>query len=292
MRRAREWMKWLLFPVLLLGCQEAPPPAAPSDEAPVEIGRHFHAAGAGTIEGHVLWSGPVPDVPPFVVPPIQFGLAGPHDRLRWANPNVPVVDPTTRGVADVVVFLRGVDPARSRPWDHPAVEVEQRDFRLQVRQGTAVSRVGFVRRGDTITAVSRQNVFHALHGDGAAFFNLPFPDADRPSTRRLKERGLVELWSAANYYWMRAYLFVDDHPYYTRTNREGRFVLPAVPPGNFEVVCWIPNWLKDRHHRDPESAVIIRHFFRPPVERAQGIAMRRGESCTVEFTLSTTDFAR
>jgi hypothetical protein len=163
---------------------------------------------------------------------------------------------------------------------------------LQVCQGESVSSVGFVRRGDVISLVSRQAVFHSLHAEGAAFFTLPFADPDVPSTRRLTERGLVELSSAANYFWMRAYLFVDDHPYYARTDREGRFVLPAVPSGRYEVVCWMQNWKEDRHDRDPESGIIIRQFFRPPVEHAQNTTVESGQTRTVDFAFSAPDFHR
>ena len=137
----------------------------------------------------------------------------------WDNPNKPRVDPHTRGVGNAVVFLRGVDPQRARPWDHPPVCVEQADYRIEIRQGQAHSAYGFVRRGERVEMVSTQEAFHSLHAGGAAFFTLAFPDPNEPCSRHLNEKGVAELTSAAGYFWMRGYLFVDDHPYYTPHRR-------------------------------------------------------------------------
>jgi hypothetical protein len=119
-----------------------------------------------------------------------------------------------------------------------------------------------------------------------------FPDPNRPLARPLKENGVVELTSAAGYYWMRAYLFVDDHPYYARTDKEGRFSLNQVPPGRYEVVCWMPNWQEARHERDPESSLVTRLFFQPPVTLVQNVELGKRESKEVRFTPSTRDFQR
>src|SRR5262249_40869073 len=146
------------------------------------------------------------------------------------------------------------------------VVVEQRLQRFLVRQGQIDGHIGFVRRGDAVAMVSRDTFFYSLHADGAAFFTLAFPDPEKPLTRRLTEKGLVELTSGAGSFWMRAYLFVDDHPYYARTDGQGRFTLEQVPPGNYELVCWLPSWRVERQERDPETGQVSRVFFRRPVE--------------------------
>jgi hypothetical protein len=213
-------------------------------------------------------------------------------RLIRKNPNAPSIDPSSRGVASAVVFLRGISAEKARPWDHAPVRVEQRDRRLHVVQGGADGHVGFVRTGDAVEMVSCEKQFHALHAGGAAFFTLTFPDPDRPRKRRLTSRGVVELTSAAGYYWMRAYLFVDDHPYFTRTDAQGRFRLDGVPPGRYEVVCWHPSWVEARHDRDPETSLVTRVFFRAPVERPRQVELVPRGNAAAEFSLSTADFAR
>ncbi len=279
----------MFLPLAALGCDEVRHPA-PGQAPPAPVARHFDEATAGTIAGRVTWTGPLPKVPPFEIRAfVLAGKAG-QPRLIRENPNAPAVDPASRGVAGAVVFLRGVAADKSRPWDHAPVRVEQRDRRLHIIQGGVHSRVGFVRAGDEIEMVSRDKLFHALHGGGSAFFSLTFPDPDRLRSRLLTSRGLVELSSGAGFYWMRGYLFVDDHPYYTRTDAQGRFRLERVPPGRYELVCWHPSWLEESHDRDPETSLLTRLAFRPPVERRQPVEVPPRGSAPAEFTLSTADF--
>jgi hypothetical protein len=277
--------------LLAMGCGEAGPrPPEVPVEAPGPAATGFDPATSATLRGQVLWRGETPQAPPFRYRLAQLtGDAVSEKRVR-ENPNAPQIDDRTGGVANAVVYLRGVDPKRGKSWDLPPVCVEQRDQRLSVRQGAARSPFGFVRRGDRVEMVSRDTLFHSLHAQGAAFFTLAFPDADRPRTRRLGTQGVVELTSAAGYFWMRAYLFVDDHPYYARTDAEGRFALEQVPPGSYQVVCWVPNWSVARHERDPESGVVTRLFFSPPLEATRQVTLEPRQGRVVQFTLSADAF--
>jgi hypothetical protein len=209
-------------------------------------------------------------------------------RLR-ANPFVPVIDSTSHGVAGAVVYLRGVDTGKARPWDHPRVVVEQRDLQLHVLQGSREGRVGIVRRGDAIEMASREGRFHSLHAQGSAWFTLAFPDADRPLARVLDDTGPIELTSGAGYYWMRAYLLVDDHPYYALTDAEGSFVLPRVPPGRYEIVCWLPDWREIGHDRDPYSGRVMRLNFAPPLAIEKEVALEPRQTRVVNFDLSAAE---
>jgi hypothetical protein len=203
-----------------------------------------------------------------------------------ANVNAPHIDPKTQGVAGAVLFLRGVNPARARPWHHPPVQVELRDYQFHLMQGSADGHIGFIHRGDGVRIVSRQNVFHAVHAQGAAFFSYTFPDPEQPLSRPLNHCGVVELTSAAGYYWMRAYLFVDDQPYYARTDAQGRFRLEEVPVGTYEIICWMPSWLMERHEREPEGGLVVRHFFKPPIECGQPVSVHPKQTSTIDFSVS------
>jgi hypothetical protein len=103
---------------------------------------------------------------------------------------------------------------------------------------------------------------------------------------------VVELTSGSGCWWMRAYLFVDDHPYYARTDSRGRFELPRVPPGRYKVVCWAANWIEATHERDPETSRINRLMFRPPVEKVGTVEVRPATATTVRFELTGDDFRR
>jgi hypothetical protein len=284
---------WLAPFLLALGCREARTEPAVQQKAPAAPApSQFNVATAGAIGGKVVWSGELLNIPAFEIRSLVTAWSPAHTRLVRENPHAPVIDPASKGVAGAVVFLRGVDARQARPWDHPPVVVEHHDRRLFVVQGTSRSRVGFVRQGDAITMVSRENVFNALRASGAAFFSLMFPDPDQPLQRHLMDKGLVELASSAGYYWMRGYLFVDDHPYYASTDAQGNFTLPQVPAGRYQVVCWMPNWNKTRQDRDPESGLVTRITFHPALEQEREVVVVAGVEAPVHFTIQATMFKR
>jgi hypothetical protein len=279
-----------LLATLIAGCDDAAPCDAPKSQ-PLALAEEFDPAACGDITGCAVWEGDAPNVVPFRAPVSPFGEAANGPKRDWPNPNAPAVDPKNRRVAGAVVFLRSVDPARSRPWDLPPVRVEIRDYDYRVRQGVVESRTGFVRREDPVEIVSHQAVFHSVRARGAAFFTLAFADPEQPRERVFDRPGVVELSSAAGYFWARAHLFVAEHPYYTRTDAAGRFVLPQVPAGDYELVCWLPDWrVKDRE-LDSESWQVTRLTFGPPVETTQAARVLARQTTMTEITIPTTRFA-
>jgi len=288
-RRTGPWL--LLCLTALAGCDAPPAPPAP-DGPPADAAADFDPAAAGAVAGRVTWDGDPPDVPPYFAPVSPLSEAPRGPRRPWPNPNAPAIDPDTHGVGNAVVFLAGVDRRRARPWDLPAARVELRDYQARVVQGGADGMYGFVRRGDPVEFESKQAVFHSVEARGAAFFSLAFPAPDPPARRRvLGDAGVVELSSGAGQFWMRAYLFVDDHPYYARTGADGRFVLPQVPPGEYDVVCWLPDWREAGRELDADTCFISRLTFRPPLRQAQRARVQPGRTAMADFTLSADSFA-
>jgi hypothetical protein len=151
-----------------------------------------------------------------------------------------------------------------------------------IHQGDGPLRtIGFVRRSDEIAIVSRQSRFHSLRARGPAFWTLTLPEPDRPRTRRMDQAGVIELSSGANYFWMHAYLWVCDHPYYAMTDAAGRWSLSGVPAGEYDLVAWLPDWRTVREERDPETGMIARYVFRPPFEAKQRVKVREDESSSI-----------
>jgi hypothetical protein len=270
----------------LAGCTDDPQTETSHDAAPVltAAGPAFDSASTGTIEGQVTWQGPDPAVDPLLVLPDPENPAPDGKRLyKTPNPFCPLIDTESRGMRDVVVYLRAVDPERACPWPHGRALVEQKDRMLTVLQDGTRSRVGFVRRGDEMEAVNQDPEYHSLRARGAACFCLPFVEKGRISRKRLGSAGTVDLTSGAGHFWMCAHLFVVEHPYYARTDAQGRFRLQGVPPGGYELVCWMPSWVVLEKYRDPESALTSRLVFAPPVERVMAVAVVAGRVSTTPF---------
>ena len=285
-------MVWfpLLCAAVLTGCDEVPPPPPAHADSLTGASCEYSDAEAGAVAGRVTWAGDIPAAAPFQAPysPQSEVVRGP--RRDWANPNAPLIDPQNHGVGNAVVFLRGIDPRRGRPWDLAPVHVEVRDFQAHVLQGGADSPVGFVRRGDAIALSSTQDVFQSLKARGAAFFAYTLPVGEAPRSRVLDGNGVVELSSGAGQFWMRAYLFVDDHPYYAHTAADGRFTLPKAPPGDYDLVCWMPDWREAGHEIDADTRLVTRLTFRLPLQVVQRIHIDPGATATADFSLSLDAF--
>jgi hypothetical protein len=276
----------LLLPILFLstGCaSDVPAFESTQPDSPAEPGTTFDLTTCGRISGRVTWNGPIPTPQGFLYGvPRANGLG--FEFRTAENPNRPRIDPHTRAVGDAVVFLRGVDPAASRPWDLPPVGVEMGQGTITIIQGERRGRVGFVRRGNAISASSNENVYHVLRGRGAAFFGLTLPEPKHPVSRTLAKPGRVELSSGTGLYWASADLFVADHPYYTITSADGQFAFERVPAGNVEVVIWMPSWQPARMERDPDSTQVARQSYGPPIERVMAATI--DPSHAAEITLS------
>ena len=269
----------LLGLLTLAGCTPArvDPPAPPR----VVLGAAFDPAATGTIRGQVTWTGTVAvfDRASGVVPD------GDEYRLRGvANPFAPAVDTATRGVANVLVRLDGIDPTRSRPWDHPPVTLAMADFNYRLTPS------GVVRVGDGVTFVSRDPELHVVRARGAAFFSLTLPAPNQPRTRRFDKPGVVELTSGAGYFWDAVDLCVSDHPYVAVTDIHGRYELPQVPDGAYTLTMRLRNPTVTRVERDPETGLPFRHFYAAPVVKSFAVTVARGAVATQDWAADATLF--
>jgi hypothetical protein len=283
----RLWPVLFLLGFLLPACDEQPPASPPAQPHPdPEWGTRFDPATAGTIEGTVRWDGPIPQVAPFrsVADPLGDLIS---KAVDWPNPNAPRIDPDNRGVGSAVVFLRGIDPRQARPWHHPRARVEVRDWRLHVGQGAETDRhTGFVRAGERVELVSRQEGLCTIQARGAAFFALGLTQSGQSRSRPLPSPGVVELMSGSGQFWMRAYLFVAQHPYLAHPDSQGLFRLEGIPPGEYDLVAWHADWRVAEEERNPELFRIQHVRFRPPFEVVRRVRIQPGQVETCELNLS------
>ncbi|MCE9533095.1 MAG: hypothetical protein K8T89_18510 [Planctomycetes bacterium] len=281
----------LIALMVLAGCgtQAAPLPVAerPKIEPPV-LGTTFDPQATGTIKGKVTWNGARPIATSYRDAKIVLGAQTAEAEAR--NPLLPRID-AKNGVAGAAIYLKKVAPARSKPWKIPDARIEMKGTFINIVQGEQPRTSGFVKLGDHVEMVSRDTAFEMLRARGAAFFTLAFPDPDKPLRKEMKEPGTVEFCSAATNYWARCYLHVVEHPYWTHTDSDGRFVLDEVPDGDYEIVCWMPNWHVERYERDPELGIVARVWYRAPIEKTQRIKVSRGAVVEVEFRPELADFS-
>lgn len=275
-----------LMTLVAVGCQ--PAPAVPKKAAtPAPLGAAFDAKTCGAIQGRVTWDGPIPAIDPI---PLLVKVEG--FDLHQPNPNAPRINSKDLGMGQSLVFLRKVDLAKSKPWPFGAAEIAFEQNQLLIRQDGQTGRLGLVRQATDITCISREKRKHILLGRGDGFFSLPLVDAEKPTKRTLDQSGIVELSSGAAFYWLRAYLWVSDHPYAAITDASGAFTLTQVPAGEYEIVSWNPNWHIAATERHPEFGEIERLIFAKAVEQATTVRVQEGETAKTDFTWSVAAFKK
>jgi hypothetical protein len=132
------------------------------------------------------------------------------------------------GLANAVVTVRGV---RSRlPQPEPTVANTRCRF---------VPRVQIARPNLTLRTTSQDPMLHTTNVQDAAgrtLFNLAIPRPGITLSRPIARAGVYRVGCNVHP-WMRAWLFVTDDMAAV-TGPDGRFVLPDVPPGSYELTVW------------------------------------------------------
>jgi Polysaccharide lyase family 4, domain II len=85
-----------------------------------------------------------------------------------------------------------------------------------------------------------------VHGDwaviaanltGAQTERIQLPKMGDEFTLDARSSGLIEI-RCDNHEWMKAFAFVDPHPFHAVTDSEGQFSIEAVPVGTYKLQMW------------------------------------------------------
>jgi hypothetical protein len=83
-----------------------------------------------------------------------------------------------------------------------------------------------------------------FHASGAARFGSSLKRGEM-AQQTLPRTGLVIVRSEDRPWMAPACIRVLDHVYHDITRKDGRFKLPPVAPGEYELILWHPGWGKD-----------------------------------------------
>lgn len=203
-----------------------------------------------TVKGTVVWpeKKPVPEPEVIDVSGLRGGdgdyiRKGPAVIEEWC-----AVDEKTRGLKDVVVWLRPDDNDSKTVF--PADKIHPELVKPKAKTHTVSNeycrfdrRTLAVRAGDSVEWVNKGPVVLAVQvqlGDDSAIHNL-LPGKDSVTTE-LKKAGSGLFCDAIHNFkeptWTpgRGRIRVFDHPYFALTDAEGRFDLPNVPRGKWRIV--------------------------------------------------------
>jgi hypothetical protein len=96
------------------------------------------------------------------------------------------------------------------------------------------------------------------------------------------EAGVFRITDDAAHPWIESYLFVAPHPYVVVTNAEGRFSLPRVPVGSYQIRLWHPGILDG----GPTSSGRPRRGA--PIVLARPVAVSEANDSPTDFELDAT----
>ena len=162
------------------------------------------------------------------------------------------------GVGGVVVELAGVTSGKALPRDRAT---------LDNRNCAFVPRVQALVVGQGLEIFNSDPILHDAHAwlGPRTIFNLGLPPWRRV-THVFSEPGLHSIDCNVLHTWMKAWVFVAEHPYVVVSGPDGGFVLDDVPPGTYDLRLW--------HERLGEKSVPV--TVRPARSVAVDVTMRQG----------------
>lgn len=212
----------------------------------------------GTITGTVALVGPLPKPKGYnlttLPDPIYCGRISDGKGWRLLQPFQTGPGGVFRGV---VVYLETVE--RGKPFADEPPRIEARDCRF-------LPFVNLVRDRHQLTVVNLDPAMHDIqayetsHLGPRVLFNVPLPISQRypheaglsahfhkhyegepiTSTIHMTKGRQVFVMQCGFHAYMESWALVQDHPYYTLTDENGRFELTGVPSGNYRIKIWHP----------------------------------------------------
>ena len=243
----------LLFGALLLFPWKVPP--SPKEDAPPPPVVPSEAPGVwATLRGRVTWPGPLP-TPTFAK--VTADVASCCQDGPLADTSL-LVDPKSRGVKNVVVWLRpDTDDRRDTfPPDraHPSLKVVRpTEHMIDQPKCQFVPRVVAAREGDSLAFRNSAPIPHNVNivSDYHDLSQTIPSGGDYRVTRPLVAEPVPLLVKCDIHPWMAGRVRVFDHPYFAVTDKDGNFELNQVPGGRWRVVYWH----EDGYHEGKAGAV-------------------------------------
>lgn len=206
-------------------------PSAAAEAAPVE-------GGYGNLVGTVTYESD----PPKMADIVRGGDASVKDASVCSAHTIPdeslVVDPATKGIANVVIYLdkkpANIKPELAAPPTEPVI-FDQKGCRF-------LPHVLTVRIGQPLLVISDDSIAHNTHTFPLrnTSFNGVIPPLDRkgiPCTYTKAENTPIEV-KCDLHSWMKAYHFPIDHPYVAVTDAQGKFSIKGLPAGKHTFKVW------------------------------------------------------
>jgi hypothetical protein len=160
-----------------------------------------------------------------------------------------IVDPKSRGIKNVVVWLRpdDTDPkAKFKPEQIDPADAKRKPAEVVIGQPCCmfVDRVTIARPGDTLIVKNQAPVAHNFFWSSASNgeFNVTVPKMDQwKMPQPIAAESTPIQYKCTIHGWMMGWVRVFEHPYYAITDENGKFEIKNAPVGKFRIVYWHEN---------------------------------------------------
>ncbi len=190
----------------------------------VPFGGALHAAGSGTIAGRISFTGTVPPAQKMKLTADPKCAAMHKEGLD--RQTIRVKD---SGVADVLVYVKSGLSGTYPPPPEPAV-LDQVGCDYSPHMVVAMP-------GQPIKIRNSDDTLHNIHPRPKLNkeFNIGQPRKGMESTRRFDQPELMIPTGCDVHPWMRSYISVLAHPFFSLTGEDGRYEIKGLPDGEYEI---------------------------------------------------------
>ena len=184
------------------------------------------AAGhAATIEGTIRLVGAVVEPKTVTVTSDQYVCGDYKDAQD-------LIVSADQGIRNAVVSLKTPPPDVRQYFYGPPPQIDQNEC-------VFIPRVVVVPVGGTVEFLNSDRLLHNIRSKNIKHnrsFNRTQPRG-RTIPITFTKSEIIQV-GCDLHPWMRSWVIVDDHPYYTITGDNGEFTLPNVPPGRYVLKVW------------------------------------------------------
>jgi plastocyanin len=188
------------------------------------VPNRVQAQASGKITGKISFKGTPPD-------PIKIRMSA-DPRCMQANPNGAErrqVDGVNGGLANVVVSIKTPVKGTAAPKTTPVI-LDQSG--CMYTPGALALQVG-----QPLRIRNSDETLHNVHARPVVNpgFNAGQPRKGMETEKKFDKAETIFPVGCDVHPWMRSYIAVFDHPFFTVTKEDGTFEIPNVPPGEYEV---------------------------------------------------------
>jgi plastocyanin len=187
------------------------------------------AQAPGKITGRISFQGTAPH-------PIKIRMSA-DPRCMKANPNGAErrqIEGENGGLANVIVSIKSKVPGAHAPHTAPV---------LLDQSGCMYTPVAIALQvGQPLKMRNSDETLHNIHPRPVvnAGFNVGQPRKGMETEKKFDKAETIFPVSCDVHPWMRSYIAVFDHPFFTVTKPDGAFEIANVPPGEYEVEAQHP----------------------------------------------------